>query len=312
MIEIRERYSYFTHLPGKESVVPLSHVVVRAYPTKIFVGDVEVDLLGVAPVSEFTHLVDMDRARVEIFGRGKDGYFHFFVFAKEGSIFLKLYRGEKIDLLIDGEKVSLSKKEKRVLFSTKTMEKPVKLEKISFGCTKKPLLEKGVDRTTKMFALSQLIPKEEGAKLEIEEMEPFLVDLFSPKTEDVLHLGVGKLDTPAFSLFSSFYEQMKSFLVQEKEDGIDVLPQGKKLPIAGRAQNIECSFGTIDILWRKGRVIRLNIFAQKEVSISISFPGMAKSFRVKEKYNDKGSRLLAGELLHLEKGKSLFLDKITY
>ena len=312
MIEIREQYKYFTHLPGKESVIPLCEVLVRAFPTKIVVGEVEIDLLVEGPVADFTHLLDMEKGRVEVFGKTGSGYYHLYLFAHEEEVLLKLHRGEGIDLLIDGKRVSLQKKEKLSLLKTTTVEKPACLEKISFGCAKKPLLEKGIDRRTKAFALAQMIPEQEGKELELEEIEPFLVDLFAPKKEDVFHQGIGRLDVPPFSLFTSLYQKMKSFLVEEQEGEILILPQGKKLPIAGRAKNIGCHFGTFDILWKKGRAIQLVIFPQQDGEILFTFPGRFKQFRVKEKPNTKGATFSAGEKIQLKKGAPLYLDKIIY
>ncbi|MCH9617078.1 MAG: hypothetical protein SP4CHLAM5_00570 [Chlamydiia bacterium] len=314
MIKIRETYKYFTHLPGKESVIPLSCIKVRAYPCKIIIENIEVVLNITGPIKGFTHLLNIEKARVEVFGKGEEGYFHLHLFAKKGQILLKLHRGENISLTISQKEKNLIKGEVLPLFETNTIDLPQRKEKISFGCFKKPLLEKGVDRKTKLFSLCQLMPKTSSAQVELSQIEPLLKDLFSPQTEDVDYQGISIPGEPfsPFALFAPFYQQMRASILLETEDTITILGGGKKLPIAGRATNFACKECSIDILWRKGRALKLTITPFKDVEKRLLFPGNAKSFRIKQRPNDKGTILTHSSLLVLKAGQTLFIDNITY
>jgi hypothetical protein len=314
MIKIREAYKYFTHLSGKESVIPLSHVKLRVYPCKLLIEGREIILNITGPVKGFTHLLNIEKARVEIFGTAEEGYFHFHLLAKDGKVLLKLHRGTEISFSLDGKEALLKKGESLTLLNTETMSVPETKEKISFGCFKKPLLENTIDRRTKLFSLCQLIPKSSPAEVELSQIEPLLTDLFCPQAKDVEHLGISMPKEPfaPFALFDTFYKEMRAAILVETQDAIEILAGGKKLPIAGRATNFRCTECSIDILWRKGRALKLTITCFKDMEKKIHFPGNAKTFRTKHRLNDKGTVFAAAAALSLKAGQSLFVDNITY
>lgn len=314
MIKIRETYKYFTHLPGKESVLPLSHVKVLAYPCKVVIDDIEILLHITGPVDGFTHLLNIEKARIEIFGKAREGYFHFHLFAKDGQVFVKLQRGTEITITLDGKKITLKKGESLALFHTETIDAPEWKEKISFGCFKKSLLENNIDRRTKLFSLSQLIPKTAPAEVEFSQIEPLLRDLFSPQTKDVDCLGLSLPKDPftPFSLFDTFYKQQRAAILIENKEGIHILPEAKKLPIAGRATGFRCAECSVDILWRKGRALKVMLSCFKAMEKKIKFPGNAKSFRLKYRQNDKGRVMQASTSLPMQAGQVIFIDNITY
>ncbi len=317
-IKIKEDYRYFTHLPGKESVIPLSKACFRAFPCKFSLfsdqTSCEIDLKITGPVKGFTHLLNIEKARVEVFGTSQEGYFHFYLVAESGVIYLKLRRGKEVAMVIDGQEKTLKKGESIALLKCETMQRLSVKEKISFGCFKKPLLENQIDRSTKLYALSQLIPAMRTVALENSQIQDLLVDLFSPKTEDVNHQGfvIPTFDFDKFSLFTTFKKQLKEHLLREEKHTLYLLEGAKELPHAGSAISLQTEHALIDLLWRKKKVIQLIIHPLEDSSLSVIFPMHPKSFRIKHHHKEKGKFLDAGEPLTLEKGKSLLIDRITY
>ncbi len=318
MIKIKEDYRYFTHLPGKESVIPLSKAWFIAFPCKFSLfsdkATCEIDLKITGPVKGFTHLLNIEKARVEVFGTSREGYFHFYLFAESGVIYLKLHRGKEVGLVISNQEKTLKKGEVIALLECETMQMvPVK-EKISFGCFKKPLLENQIDRTTKLYALSQLIPTTIAISLDNSQIHDLLVDLFSPKTKDVNYQGLATptFEFDKFSLFSTFKMQLKEQLLREEKQILYLLEGGKELPHAGGATSLQTEHALIDLLWRKKKVIQLIIHPLEDSSLTAIFPMHPKSFRVKHHHKERGKFVDAGEPLSLQKGCTLLIDRITY
>lgn len=308
MIHIREDYRYFTHLPGKESVIPLSKAVAKVYPCRIEVTaelTCLIELKVTGPIDGFSHLLNIEKGRVEVFGTAKEGYFHLFLTGKDGKIFLKLYRGNALLIEVDGRAVTMSKGEEISLLTTETMAMPERREKVSFGCYKKPLLENGIALESKLYCLSQLFPK-----TPLETLEPILIDLFSPKLEDPYYRGLPFQNnlSDKFSLFSSFFQKYRASILVEISDEIHLL-RGK-LPHAGRALGLICDGFMIDILWKKGKVIKMILHPTYDSKKKFIFPNNAESFRVKGHPKEKGKVFPAKELLSLEQGKALYIDRI--
>ncbi len=311
MIHIDEEYRYFTHLPGKESVIPLTKATAKVYPCRIEVTSGKtavIDLQISGPVRGFTHLLNMEKGRVEIFGTALEGYFHLFLTGRDGKIYLKIKRGGPLGLIVDGRQMILNKGEEIELLEASTMPMKQLLEKVSFGCSKKPLLENAVAKETKLYCLAQLIPQ--APIVEMETVEPFLVDLFSPKTEDSLYRGfnAGAKMLDKFSLYSSFFHKFRSMIILEKEGEIHLL-QGK-LPHAGRALGLACDGCTIDLMWKKGKVVRMILFPSKNGTKKLIFSAKVSSFRIKGNPKEKGKILCVNDHLFLEQGRSLYIDRI--
>jgi hypothetical protein len=318
IIKIKEDYRYFTHLPGKESVIPLSRAYLKAFPCKFFVGSDEdlcqVDLKITGPVRGFTHLLHIEKARGEVFGTSQEGYFHFYLYAENGVIYLKLHRGKEVTMVIDNQEKTLRKGESIALLECETMQMvPIK-EKISFGCYKKPLLENNIERSTKLYALSQLLPKSEAISLKNPQIHDLLVDLFSPQTKDINHQGltIPAFDFDRFSLFSTFKKQMREHILKEEGNTLYLLEGKNELPHAGRGISLQTNYAMIDLLWRKKKVIQLIIHPLEDTTLTLVFPMNPESFRVKHHHKEKGKFIDASKPLALLKGHTLLIDRITY
>ena len=309
MIHIREDYRYFTHLPGKESVIPLSKAVAKVYPCRIEViaeKTCVIELQVTGPIEGFTHLLNIEKGRVEVFGTAKEGYFHLFLVGKDDKVYLKLHRGKTLLIELETRTVILNKGEEIALVTTETIPMPESFEKVSFGCYKKPLFENSIPLESKLYVLAQLFPK-----TSLETDETIFIDLFSPKTEDPLYRGlnVKSNELDKFSLFSSFFQKYRASILVEKLDEIHLL--AGKLPHAGRALGLICDGCTIDILWKKGKVIKMIIHPTQDSKKTLHFQGVVKSFRIKNNPKGKGKTFNATKPISLEQNKLLYVDRIV-
>ena len=87
-IEIKNKLRPFSHRPGTRCLIPLTTWEVQVFPTKVFFRNLasslsvekkELQLPVKGPVQGFTVLQDLEKARIEVFGRGQGGYFRFFI-----------------------------------------------------------------------------------------------------------------------------------------------------------------------------------------------------------------------------------------
>jgi len=286
--------------------------VAKVYPCKIVVKDgsalVAIDIETKGEVKGFTHLLNIEKGRLEIFGQREEGYFHLFLEAFEGEIFLKLSRGKTLSLKMEGIDFLLEKGKSLSILKTLTIPMPKDVEKISFGSFKKPLLEKGGCIQTKLYYLAQLIPK--APLISIDAIEPFFLDLCSPQGEDLLYRGIKEIKNPfdPFSLFSTFFDRLRRQMIIE--NGEDLLFLKGKVPHAGKVTGLSCEGCTIDFLWRKGKVMKMVINPTKEVKRKLVFSQDITSYRIKHHPKEKGKIVLVNDYLMLEKGKSLFIDRI--
>ena len=193
MIKIKEDYRYFTHLPAKESIIPLSNAIAKIYPTRCLISSKKEQViidLNLTDMDKFTHLLQIEKQRVEFFGKAKSGYVHFHLFAKDGFIYIKLHRGIDVSIAINNKSFLLKKGKHLQVCEALTIEKKSKLERISFGCTKAPILENSINKESKLYLLSQLIPSVADEKVDLKSIEICLSDLFSPQSEDINFTGM--------------------------------------------------------------------------------------------------------------------------
>ena len=98
-IKIAERLHPFSHDPGTSFLLPLTSFYVRVFPTRIFIGDVEeshapfwIDFHWTGPVKEFTAQVDLERDKLIVFGRPKEGYICYQISRTDRGVILEFDR----------------------------------------------------------------------------------------------------------------------------------------------------------------------------------------------------------------------------
>ena len=316
MISIREDFRLFTHQPGKQSVIPRSKAWMRVYPCLIEICTENETLsleLDLHLVKDFTHLLNIEKGRVEVFGQAKEGYFHLWFFARNGEVVLSLKRGKSLLFKMHSQEVCLNKGDEVALLKTTTINEVSCLEKLSFGCYKKPLLEKNMNVDAKLFLLAQQMPEENIVSLDDEKIKALLVDLCAPQTCDKYHqgLGLGSIAFDRFSLFSTVKKRVREALFIEHEDRIDILKGGKTLPIAGRVVGIKGDGFKIDFLWRKNKIIRCVIHPEIDGKKRLNFARCEKRYRIKTSLRSKGKFVDADAFIELKAGQKVFIDRVT-
>ena len=91
-MKIANRYKPFSHSPGTTCFIPGTSCEVRAYPTAVFVGTLQIEWKLTGLIKDFTLVQDLERGEVNIYGFAKEGYFSYTLFHKEGWIVVQLDR----------------------------------------------------------------------------------------------------------------------------------------------------------------------------------------------------------------------------
>ena len=94
-IQIADRLKFFSHQSGYSTLIPGTHISVKAFPTALFFTDeagfqseiVFNNLQG--PVDPFTVEQDLEKRQVRIYGEAKQGYFRLSLAAEKNTLVLR-------------------------------------------------------------------------------------------------------------------------------------------------------------------------------------------------------------------------------
>ncbi|HRW58264.1 MAG TPA: hypothetical protein P5048_01450 [Chlamydiales bacterium] len=170
MIQLNDRYTYFSHRYGEKLMLPGTELALEVYPTKIIISplmrkeekfEIHFDFLG--PMKGFTIFQNLDKNYIEINGHIRMGHFRFRIVAKEEGIDLmavKMPAGELKFSFIS--KVSSIKQICGFMHAKETLFVPWKfatkfeksISKISFGVFK----QKDVSMMQRRFLLTEYLP----------------------------------------------------------------------------------------------------------------------------------------------------------
>jgi hypothetical protein len=303
MIKIVQKLRPFSHTPGASCVIPGTHSILRAYPTRLTIDDQVVPLPLSGPVAEFTLQQDLERGVVHVFGKR----FKLKIFASDAGFHVgTLDLPAEIDFLPN---------------------RP--FERLSLGSHKAQ--EEGrmglKEWIPLLFCLSQKIPPvppqpllgtarllefpEERSKLEA-ALEAFFKAAFKsllvPRLIDDQYQGFSP-DEPVqgspFFLIQEGGKKIRSLFFRQNERRLSFLPH---LPIsfdAGRLVGLQVpGVGEIDFEWSKKTIRTAFIKASASGEVVLEFPREIKSFRV-----NRAKRQSVEEPLLLTQGKTFFLDQ---
>lgn len=303
-IVISQRFRPFSHTPGTACPIPLTTWEAKIYPAKIFFRNLaggasqEIDLDIQGPVKGFTIVLDLERGRIEVFGRGKKGYFRYFISPKEYPFL------EPFDL------------------------KPSK-KRLSMGIHKKQdwdLVQRRSDMAEIFpfwLLLAQWIPSyplpnlgtghllKEG-NLELAYRTAFQ-GLLSPRLKDENYLGIiPDLEVPKdvtpLGILHEGSRQIERFFFLQEGDVWHFLPNLPKEFHAGRFVHLKSVEGDeIHIEWSKKELKKVIIKPIATRSVFLKLQKGLKSFRVRTNLREKGIR--ASKEVHLEGGKTFYLDR---
>jgi hypothetical protein len=351
-ITIAERLHPFSHRAGTKFLLPGTSLIVEVFPTRLCFSDTERVLqpFVASPgfqgrLQGFTAGLDLERARLCVFGSTKEGFIRYFVSAKEEGIYLTMDRAPKASM----EKISTG----LLLCSSRGMLRggsPEMRERLSLGIHRaqdwemirrrldlkeilphwlrlsalSPVVEPPSDRTKGNYPLLEICRQ----KIEQKERETVLdafADLFLaalggvlvPRYKDTDYQGIvgdcGETGGPVLPLLTEAGRYIRSLFIQESAEGLSLLPCLPSQLHCGRMIHIKTSKNlSLDLEWTKKFLRTVVLTSENNQEISLKFPKGIRSFR----WND-GSRQIRTVLLDparnavltLKEGKAAFLDR---
>lgn len=318
-IESRLKLAPFSHRPGTCCLIPTTTWEVTVYPAKLMFRNLadgerkEYSPPVEGPVKGFTTLLDLERGRIEVFGKGAKGYFRYFL-TGAGLEFAK------------GEKIPLS-------FLQPALLTPNPL-RLSFGIHKK----QDWDLMVRRQELTELVPfwikmaqwippvclkrKGEGT---LSLLEKGKFDLFfqagfqgilSPRFNDENFLGLISEeiipDSPIGLLHLSAEMLLKQFFYEEKNT-FYFLPHLPTEFHSGKITSIETKEGDrIAMEWSKKLLKKVIIEPKSSRKVSLALKSKIAGFRLRRNQKEVGEKWGNKQPLLLEGGKILYLDCFTH
>lgn len=331
MIQIKDRFRPFSHSPGMGCMIPGSAWAVEAYPTEIKIVKDSIsyvltwDLTG--PVKGFTVEEDLEKNRVRVFGRAKEGYFHFEISHEGKMIVIALKRGKSIPYHFVGKKGVLEKHQFLELLVDPSFVQ-YHTERLSLGVNKKLDWDLVLRRDDPkemvpvLFFLGQKMDVWDGEfplalPRTFEEFQLFFKHhfqgIFLPVRESNRRLGFSVKDLPSHIPLSAVlrksYETIRSLFIEEREGDVWILPYIPKEFVSGRMTCLKTSQAVFDLEWTKGKIRRVRIEALQDGVLSLKWPEGVDSFRLKHRPQEKGRMVSLGDDIVLSPGQIYYLDK---
>ncbi len=319
-IVIGEKIRPFSHTPGMKCIVPGSNWIVQPFPALLRLPGLDLPLEITGPIKEFTVQLDLEKNCVWVWGQAKEGLYKYRLEAMEEGLTLAIDRVPKGGLIMGGK--TLMAKEKILLASGGLFKSPSNGEKISLGNLKAQdwdLVSRRMDLAEivpALFLLGQKVPPVAVAKggvasLLASNLDLFVragfTDLLIPHLKDEKHRGIspeGETSGDPLSLLTKSYQTIRSFLIEENNPIIRILPHLPKEWDCGRSTDLCVSgLGEIDLEWTKGLIRRVVIRPSHDAEAKLVFAKPIVSFRCNGKSVENGS------LIGIQAGKSIHLDR---
>ena len=147
-ITIAERLHPFSHQSGTPFILPRTTLVVRVFPTRLFISDLsgKIESFSLAfdfagPLKEFTAELDLEHQELCVFGKTRKGFMRYLLSAKEDGVWLTMEKIPEEKTVctrsFPPHEVILSKGEKMlVCLPLKGAEELAKGERLSLGMHK--------------------------------------------------------------------------------------------------------------------------------------------------------------------------------
>lgn len=338
-ISITNRLRPFSHTAGTKCLIPGSTLILRAYPTRIEIEDWAgkpkrlgvLSLLQTGMVRDWTVQLDVDKAIVTVFGKAKQGFF-FLEFSADGSLFsMTVDRApeEGLELSWEGESLhngwcggALARKE--VITNGAFEKKKHQAPTLSLGMHKKQLFPAVLERgdLREIFPLwvamgwgldgSSTLPKD----VELSDLiRVGFSDLLVPKREDDQYLGVEfpKMAGASLDLLAVGAKQIVGMFLRENGKKISVFPEAIPEFACGRLIDLKMGKHLFELEWTKKRVRRMIIHTGATESLDLQFPKGVREYRLTlmEK-GAKGEKMVPGQPIQMEEGKSYFFDRFQH
>lgn len=292
-------------------LIPGTCSVIEAFPTLLRFHNFEYAIDVKGPVKGFTLLQDLEKNCVFIFGKSQEAFYRFRLQASDGGFTL----------------FSEKTKERHFFVAPIEFYIPPVWERLSLGSHKAQdwdLVMRRFDLKEilpVLFGLGQKIPLIApqpllgiGKLLNENQLEDFCRAAFSkiliPRLEDELYLGlVPKISVSGnpFFLLQEAAQFIRSLFFSQNERRLNFLPT--TLFDEGRLTRLQApGVGEIDLEWASKMIRRVVIRASQSGEVILNFSKEIRGFRAAHSLSVRGKKILQGEPLLLESGKTYFLD----
>lgn len=319
VIKISERLRPFSHTPGTFCIIPKSDVEVQIFPVLLRFKDKDFPLPLKGPIKDFTVTLDLEKARVQVFGHSPDGHFNYTLSQTPSGIELD-FKGKK-EVIINSSPYDLSS-----------------IERLSLGMSKAQdwdLVRRRADLKEILpvwFCLGQMVPEVtdcksfSGTLALLEKCQNLEVDSFlnlfhagfhgimAPRLFDDQFHGISSevkdTNVSPLLLLKKGAKTIRSLFFQEKEDKLYILPSLPPEFHAGRLMGLHDSSGNrIDLEWSKKILRSMVVRAKEDGCIHFQFQKKIKTYRLRRSLKDRGRVMQASDPLQVQAGQTLYLDR---
>jgi hypothetical protein len=304
-ITIAERFHPFSHAMGRKFLLPHTTFCAQVFPNRLNFVDLEAkqepfshrfDFAG--PMRDFTAELDLEKGILRVFGTTQKGFMRYTVFAKSDGIWLDN------TLLLSYPIVIPAKTQERLSLGTHKAQEwePVRRR---LDCKEifplwlhlsHHIPRKEIDTLEGNYSLieecRQKITCGDKEKV-LESFEHLILAAFDgvlvPRLYDTDFQGI--LPEPqhlkqlsALPLLTQGAHLIRSLFIQEKADGIALLPCLPPQFHCGRMTHVQASNGvTLHLEWTKKALRRLQISSPHEKEVLLQLPKAIRSCRMKKK-----------------------------
>ena len=325
MIKIADRFRPFSHTPGAMCMVPGSNWALEAHPTEFrFVcGESEFFLnLGLTgPVEGFTLEQDLERNVARVFGKAKEGYYHFQIGQFGDALVIRLSRGKSIPYTFAG-KTGVFERGAQLEIASEPVLCQDHVERLSLGMNKKldwDLVVRRGDLREILPVLFFLGQKTSINKVNfsIQDLELFVKNQFYsilvPSKVGGQRLGL-KLQEIAphisnVEILNQAYQAIRALFIQEENGQISILPALPKEFVFGRALSLKTSRAIFDLEWSKRKLFKVKITGIQSGILPIVWPKDIDAFRFRHSPQKKGKMVTVADEILISPGETIYLDK---
>ena len=142
------------------------------------------------------------------------------------------------------------------------------------------------------------------------------IGMFSPVYLDHYHQGFPlpplEKNESCLLLLKKGNEFIRRLFIEEKEDGLSLLPHLPSEFHAGRMLNIQCKeMGVIHIEWSKKLLRRVVLSSKRKKSLTLYLQKGIKTFRLRKSKIEKGIEVISGSPIELEEDVTYMMDNFT-
>lgn len=336
-IDIRSRLSPFSHLPGTECLVPLSHFVIKIYPALISIhslksNETEIIPLNISgPVKEFTVIQNLERGEVLVFGKTPSGLLRYTIRAAGERLQLiakKPLQLPPADFIFENDiKDMISTSKERLHLG---QHKDLDWELVKRRLDLREILpvwhrlgqltneEKFSKEASLLQDCHDAVAQRKKDLISVSFKNLFMAGfqgIMVPRKKDSDYQGFALPPTKkndSLAILTEGAKLIRSLFISYEDGVVELLPALPSELVSGKLCNFETSFCTIDFEWSKRAPRRAVIKALQSGALTFKFPKSIQKARLRLNDNDKGVMVNSGCLLTIEQGTSYYFDQFAH